>query len=305
MSAGERARFAARLRGGPPSPADGSRQKGAYLLRSLVLERIAAGLSARGLSAMLVKGAALALTHYDPPWSREMDDVDLLVRVSEHGAVLDALVAVGFESTVQGDGRALSRAVFHETQLVLRVGAGLALVELHEALDKLVQRPVDYAALFARGAPAPGLPGLLLPSPEDHALLVVLHAAGHELRHELGLLDLDRLLAAGLDLAVLEQRARAMRLVTALHVALTALASAGSPHVPAELLARLAPSPLRARLLALAYDARDIPIAKASPRLGLPWVVRQAPLRDDLLAYARGVLRYAALRALESLTPRA
>lgn len=305
MSDARRARFAALLRGEAPSAADASRQKGAYLLRSLVLQRIAAGLSARGLSAMLVKGAALALSHYVPPWVREMDDVDLLVRASEHERVVQALVAAGFERVVPHDGRELSRAVFHETQLVLAVGPGAALVEVHEALDKLVERPVDYAALFARATPAPELPGLLLPAAEDHALLVVLHAAGHELRHELGLVDLDRLLAAGLDFVVLERRARAMRLVTALHVALSALAAAGSPHVPAELLARLAPSPLRARLLALAYDPRDVPIAKSEPRLGLAWIARQVPLRDDLLAYARGVLRYAALRALESLTPAA
>ena len=301
MSAAERARFAARLRD-PAGPRDGaveSRRKGAFLLRALVLQRLAAALRRAGLRALLVKGAALALTHYAPPWSREMDDVDLLVRAKDHDAVVRTLVAAGFVPGEPTADRALSRGMFHETQLYAQLGPTGVLVEVHDALDKLVARAVRYEAIFARATAAPGLDGLLVPCPEDHALLVVLHAAGHELRHEVGLVDLDRLLASGLDVSILEAHARAARLETALYVALSALDAAGSPHVPAELLRRLAPSPLRAGLLALVYAPRDVPIAKSAPRLGLPWVLRQIPLRDDLLAYASGVFRYAAVRALE------
>src|SRR5262249_35200575 len=153
------------------------------------LRAVSAALSAEGLSALLVKGAALAIETYPDPAARPMGDVDLLVRRADRDRVVAALVRAG--ATVhRPPGRPYSAALLGEMQLVLPLGATSTLVEVHASLDKLVARPVDEGAIFARARPAPGLPGLLLPAPEDHALLIALHAANDGLRHPIAFLDL-------------------------------------------------------------------------------------------------------------------
>jgi hypothetical protein len=269
------------------------------MLRSQVLQRMGAALQGANVSVLLVKGAALALTTYRPAWQREMDDVDLLVRPGEHDRVVEALVAAGF---VHGppDGRPLSRTLMGETLLYAPFGDAKILVEVHTQLDKVVARSIDYAGCFARARPAPGLPGLLLPTPEDHALLVVLHAACAEFRHPVGFVDLDALLADGIDDATLLSRAGAWQLGTALFVALSTLEALGSSHVPRVVLDALRPGALRRAALARYYSVGSYPVANGTYRPKfLPWILRQAPLRDDLATWVRGVAHYARVRAIE------
>lgn len=285
--------------GPAPSTSSSAQQKVAYVLRGHVLQRIARALSEARRPALLVKGAALALTIYSPPWTREMDDIDLLVRAGDRDVVAAALAGAGCSPLPGAPGRARSQRAFAETLFDARCGALHVLVEVHTSLDKLVSRPVDHDGIFARAAPAPDLPGLLVPSPEDHALLIALHEAGHEFRHVAGFLDLHLLLERGLSLAVLAERARAFRLETVVFVALATLEALGSRAVPPGLTARFRPSEARLRALRRYYDVGCYPVAKGPSRLGLPWVVRQLPLRDDLGAFCSGVLRYVSLRAVE------
>ena len=270
--------------------------RAAYVLRMHALSKLEGALRDRGLDALLVKGAALAMTHYDEPWTRAMGDVDLVARPGACGRTLKALAAHGFVAGATA-GRPLSGDFFGETGLTLDCGATSVLLELHTGLDKLVARPVDYEAIFARASPAPGLPHVLLPSDEDHVLLLALHAAGHDFLHEPACADLDLLLARGVDEAALLHRARQWRLGTVLFVMLSLLRERGSARVPDRLLATLAPGALRRAAVGV-YRSR-LATPGASESLGWPWIARQTVLRDDLPAWARGVLAYAWARAVE------
>jgi len=268
------------------------------LLRAHVLAQVAAALQAAALSALLVKGAALAITVYPSPASRPMQDIDLLVRRADRDRVLAALAAAGGVVHASPD-RPLTRDFLGETAVMMRAGATPFLVEVHTSLDNVVPRPIDEAGLFARAQPAPGLPGLLVPSAEDHALLIALHAAGHELRHCIALLDLELLLRRGLDLDTLVRRAEEWRLTTVMYAVMSSLHALDAASVTAAHVAAFDPGPIRRALIERVHR----PAAALDPPrpggLGFPWILRQIPLRDDLAAYGLGVARYAAARAAE------
>jgi hypothetical protein len=283
--------------GGDPHTPAATRARAAYLLRAHALEKLSQALDARALDALAVKGAALAMTHYAQPWTRAMVDIDLVVRPGARDRVVEALVERGFVVIVDA-ARPLSGEFFGETCLTLACGGAEVAFEVHTRLDKLVARPVDHAAIFARAAKAPGLPGLWLPADEDHVLLLSLHAAGHDFRHTPAWADLDLLFARGLDEEAVLRRARRWRLTTALFVTLSLLREHGSRHVPDRLLGATEPRGLR-RALVDRYRAH-VADPDASLRLGWPWMARQTILRDDLPAWAGGLVRYAGTRAVEA-----
>jgi hypothetical protein len=285
------------LRDPAATPRPSPRDHAFALLRAHVLVRIARTLAGEGLDALLVKGAALALSVYPDPAARPMSDIDLLVRRADRERIVAALCRAG-GSVHLPPGRPWSAAFFGETVLTIDAGAMSLLVEVHVSLDKLVSRPIDERDLFARATDAPGLPYLRIPAPEDHALLVALHASCHDFRHPIALLDLELLLRHGLDLDALASRGETWRLKTVMFIVMTTLRELGAASVTAAHVAAFDPGPLR-RALIQRRTERDS--AALGPDLGLPWVYRQAMLRDDLGVFALGVLRYAAVRGVERL----
>jgi len=274
---------------------DQARAQALHLLRTHALRRLSVALNAHNLDVLVVKGAALAMTHYVPPWARAMSDIDLVVRPGSRDRVLEALTTHGLVIVASAD-RPLTTEYFGETCLTLPCGAASVMFEVHTTLDKLVARPVDYAGIFDRATPAPALAGLLLPANDDHLLLLALHAAGHDFRHAPASADLDLLLAGGVDEAALVRRAREWRLETALFLSLTLLRESGSVHVPTRLLHAIEPSGLR-RIVVNRYSLR---IASRDPlQMGWRWVLRQSALRDDLAVWTRGVAGYGGARAVE------
>ncbi len=275
--------------------------RAAYLLRMHALEKLCRALDARGLDVLLVKGAALAITHYAEPWSRAMADVDVVVRPGTRDRVVQALVAGGF--VVSADAaRPLSAELFGETCLTLACGGARVAFEVHTRLDKLVARPIDHAEIFARASLAPSLPRLWLPADEDHLLLLSLHAAGHDFRHAPACVDLDLLLARGPDEEAVLRRARRWKLTTALFIMLSLLREHGSLHVSERLLQATEPHGLR-RALVARYRAH-VADEGAPLLLGWPWIARQTLVRDDLPAWTGGLVRYAATRAVETALAR-
>jgi hypothetical protein len=164
------------------------------------------------------------------------------------------------------------------------------LVEVHTTLSKMVAHPIDTAPLFARALPAPSLPGLLVPAPEDHALLVALHASTHGFAHAPAFVDLELLLRKGLDLDVLVARAREWRLTSVMFAMLTAMRELGSASVSGELLARFEPGALKRNVVAKVAT-------RGASSSGYGWVATQTVLRDDPIAWAAGVGRYVVARA--------
>jgi Uncharacterised nucleotidyltransferase len=270
-----------------PRPA-GPEAHAAALLHAHALATIARLFERAGLEVLLVKGAALGLTVYPEPAARPMGDIDLLVRPGDRDRVVAALIAGGCEERPL-PGRRHSAELLGETVLLLRAGAMTEIVEVHTSLDKVVTRPVDTGGLFARAARAPGLPGLLVPAPEDHALLVALHAASHGFAHAAGFLDLELLLRGGLDRTELVARARAWQLSTVMFVMLSTMRELGAASVTDDLVAELDPGPLRRAIL------RRV-VGGSAPALGVEWILAQTPLRDDLAAWLAGLARYAAAR---------
>lgn len=295
-SALQRARLLQHLQGGGVEP--GPTAKGAYVARAHQLEQLAAGLAAVGQDALLVKGAALALTHYAAPWRRPMGDIDLLSRPGELERLVRALEGLGYERQ-RIESRRWSQAALAEVQLIPGAGMLGGLVEVHPTLDKVAPRQIPYDAIFARSKAAPGLKPLLVPAVEDHALLVALHASLHEFQHELGFVDLNQLLSKGVDREALVQHATTWRLRTVMYVMLSVLRSLGVASVDAALVLAFEPSRARRAALRQVYRLDRHPALVRESGLGASWVARQAVLRDDLGHWSRGVAWYAALRAVE------
>lgn len=271
----------------------------AYLLRDEVMGQLESAMSDLTARVLVVKGMGLAATVYPQPWLREMGDIDLLVRPQDSAQLLERLEQVGMQRVTQPHARRLSSASFGETALLAKVGPAQVTVEVHDQLDKLARRRVDYRAIFERSAPYRSSSQLRVPSLDDHFMLVVLHLAASEFAHPVGWLDLELLLRAGADLDTVVGRAREWRLQTATWIALKALRSLGSPSVPERITDALCPGPARRRILEFWYRADDYPVGRYPLQLGWPWVIRQTPLYDDTLAWLKSVAAYGARRALE------
>ena len=275
-------------RGATPRPS-GPRAYSEAMFHELALRKVSLALTAAGARALLVKGAALALTVYAEPAARLMTDIDLLVPEEERDRVVGALAAGGFLERPDPT-RPYSAPLLGETGLFLHAGAMTELVEVQTTLSKLVPRPIDMRGILARASSAPGLPGLLVPSLEDHALLIAIHAAGHDFAHPVGFLDLELILRKGLDESALAERARAWRAVGVTYAMLSGLRDLGSASVTPELLSRFDPGPVRRALLRHT-------MARELSKPGVEWVILQTPLRDDPVTYAVGVGKYAVARA--------
>ena len=277
----------------PTDPAE----RAAYMPWAHVLDLISAAVEPQ--RALLVKGAALGLSVYDKPWRRPMTDIDLIVWPHERQTIIDSLVDAGFEATPLDERRRYSRAILGDRSLVYRRRWP---VDIHERLDKIAPRPIDYGRIFARASEAPRLPQLLIPTLEDHAMLVILHAAGTEFRHEHVWRDLQMLFDAGIDHELLAYRIERARLRTAAYVTFRTLAKLDAPAIPHDFAEQFRPSGARLEALRRWYDIGRFPLHHRPPELGLPWVARQALLRDDLGSWAVHVARYSRARVRDFLS---
>ena len=286
------------LRGaGPQTPAQ---ERGAHLLRVVAADDALLGLAAADIPALLVKGAALARTHYSPPWLRPMCDIDVLVPRAFAGTAGNKLSAMGWHRH-ELESRPLTGPCLGESMwLCERVGASLML-EVHTHLDKLIPRAVDVAAIFHRARPLENGSRFRVPSDEDHALLVVQHAAGHGFRHAPAWVDLHLILSeVCTDWDALLQRAQSWGLSAALHVMLRGLRNAGSLAAPDSLLGKIAPSRAQALALrAILGVPSPLEVPRVVPAVTLQKLVELGVARDDFPRWARGLAGYGARRLAE------
>ena len=268
------------------------------MVRQEVLRWISGVLQAELEPALLVKGAALAMTHYERPWHRAMSDIDLLVVPEQQDRVVSALEAAGAVLTPI-PGRPWTTSALGERHLVRKMGAVTQLIEVHRAFDKIVPRPIDAAAIMDRGSPASELPQLIIPCAEDQFLLVALHVAFSDFQHPNAWVDLSRLLERRLDWAVVLQRAQQWRMQIALYVVLESLKFVVPGSLSADQIRPLRPNMLRRRWISSQYQLGGYPLYARPKRQGLAWMAGQTPLRDDLGDWGIGLMRYAVHRALE------
>lgn len=192
------------------------------LERDAVMRR----LEEAGISAVLLKGAALRLTAYRDPVERPFGDIDVLVSSDQLVAAVEALVPLGYA------GQAEERKQLyleHHHHLILTKAPGFK-VEMHWGLlpvrYPLTLDPAAFLAGTVEVRTPSGLP-VCVPRPE----LMLLHVAVQNVEDSFArlrrLVDIDRIITAspGLDWHWLAGEVRRLRLesVMALSLRLTEL----------------------------------------------------------------------------------
>src|SRR5262245_13100335 len=80
--------------------------------REVELRRVLDALRAAGVESVLIKGAALAYTHYQRPELRPRIDTDLMIVESARDRTARTLESLGYQQAIETDG-ALSVAQYH------------------------------------------------------------------------------------------------------------------------------------------------------------------------------------------------
>jgi hypothetical protein len=263
----------------------------------------------RGLAPVVVKGQALTDMAYPPNVLRHAGDVDLLVAAHEEAVVAQALLGIGYEEQAQ-PGRRFSKRLLGERVFVHAVQTSHALpkvVEVHQFLDKVVRRPVDYPGILARARPS-RFDGLRFPTPEDLFLLAVLHAdVSEQIDETRALNDIGYLLlGSAIDVTAIAERALAWELRGAVLRWVEKLAGGNDESLAA------AADDLREAILGTHSDRRSIEMV-AGLVIGLVaatfagWVtapgarylVEQLPRHDNPGRFVLEAGRYSVLRVLD------
>jgi hypothetical protein len=151
----------------------------ADLVREHELRRVLAALDAAGVQPLLLKGAALAYSHYARSDLRPRLDSDLLIPVADRPAATSALEAAGYRALPHVTGDLL---MYQASFVTPAAGAPLHVVDLHWRIanPQAFGRVLEYEELEAAAEPlaslAPGARGL----GRVHALvLACVHRVAH------------------------------------------------------------------------------------------------------------------------------
>ena len=223
----------------------------AHVLRQLAGARV---------PAILLKGAALALTVYEKPALRPMADLDLLLHPADVPDALEALQAEGYAMSLPELG--LVNALEYTNEFLLsRPGGAEIPVELHWGLfnSPFYGHEALEAWLWEGALPAQPVEGVSLPPRIFRPEAQILHLCGHLALHHAGegLLWLNDIAEVTyhyreqIDWRILLEQAQAADLVLPLQQVLPRVAEGWQAPIPAEALAALGalqPSPVEARV---------------------------------------------------------
>lgn len=223
-------------------------------LHAQTLAQLATAFQEAGVTAVLLKGAALALTVYPQPAQRTMSDIDLWVQEKEMAAAVTAVTRLGFVMHSNRDRPlALQQLAQGEIQLN-RSDWAQGLVELHWSpfLGWWLRRAahVDVDGVWNRKENLAAVGGSYYQlAAEDLVLHVAVHMA---VNHQFGMKALQGLLdialsaqARGVDWGLVALRAKEWRVGTAVYVVLHLLDQLIGAVGVEIALERLRPSPLR------------------------------------------------------------
>lgn len=227
-------------------------------LHTQTLEQLAVALQEAGVTAVLLKGAALALTVYPQRAQRTMSDIDLWVPEAQMAAAVTAVTGIGFAIYGKEDRppnlQKLSRG---EIQLY-RTDWAQGLVELHWSpfpgwwLRRTARPDVD--ATWERKQPLPeaGVFFFQLAAP-DALIQIGLHLA---INHQFSMKAIQGMLdvaltaqVRGVDWQVVAERAKEWRVATAVYTVLSLLDELVGVAGMEEALQGLRPSRLRRWLI--------------------------------------------------------
>ena len=236
-------------------------------------EEVLAALDADGIAAAPLKGWALLTTAarlgetspvYPDPATRPMDDLDLMVAADERGLASAVLETVGFMPIHSPRVRTGLYAAGHEVAFHKRCGDIDLFVELHWASagpESLLRGMIFSGERFLRTLCVRNEgSGRLEPTRLGNLLFAAVHGARHAYERWIWLHDLHQLLTISpLDWESVVRAARAWRVRGPLYAGLLATRELFRTPVPKEVIAALAPGPVRRGLLhrSLSASMRD------------------------------------------------
>ena len=154
----------------------------AALQRSGQVLRIVDLLAGAGITALPIKGPALAQDLYGDPGLRSSFDLDFVVRPEDAAAARETLLRNGFEDVGRFSERILRRGPWSENEVCLIGRSGSPVVDLHWRLGVgYSTQGVDTERLLAGARPLSLLGrDVLALSPADQLLVGALHGARHQ-----------------------------------------------------------------------------------------------------------------------------
>ncbi len=148
------------------------------MLRERELAAVLTALAAAGVEALLLKGAALAHTHYPEPALRTRCDADVLITPGDHDAAIQVLEGLRYRHPNAVSGTLVS----YEAAYCKRGGAVDHVVDLHWQINngQVFARALGYDEAKARCLPVPPLGASARTLYPPHALLLAcMHRAAH------------------------------------------------------------------------------------------------------------------------------
>lgn len=167
-------------------------------VRHQALDEVLAALAGRNIRPLLIKGAALAYSHYPSPDLRPRADTDLLIRKKDIAAAEEVAREIGYNRlhTIAGE------LVMHQFMMEKRDGHGAVhTMDIHWKVSNphLFADMLPYEELVRDAVPLPTLGRhAYAPSPVHALLLACIHRAAHHRNSErlLWLYDIHLLVSA-------------------------------------------------------------------------------------------------------------
>jgi hypothetical protein len=150
------------------------------LARRAELSRVLARFICAGIRPLLLKGTALAYSHYASPAQRPCGDIDLLIRQSQKAEIEETLRGLGYERGTTGTAGLASYQATWSRKDHLGVVHDL---DIHWRINnsQILAKLLDYEELESSAVPLPPLGQHALGLGPAHALLFAcMHRAGHK-----------------------------------------------------------------------------------------------------------------------------